>query len=81
MPLTVYATIEKFPGGFNVTPYKSLEGATKAFKLLVVNNLPPDEKVDKKVVDKAVKEKYWSTCEGDSEQEIILELQTLNVED
>jgi hypothetical protein len=81
MHLTVYATIEKFPGGFNVIPYKTLESATNAFKLLVVNNLPDDEEVDKKVVDKAVKDKYWSTCEGDSEQEIILELQTLNVEE
>jgi hypothetical protein len=81
MPKTFYAVVERYPGGINVIPYKSLKKAETRFQVILRENLLPDEKVSKKVVDKATKEQYWATCEGDYDQEIILEIQTLEWED
>jgi hypothetical protein len=81
MPKTFYAVVERYPGGVNVIPYKSLKKAETRFQVILRDILPPDEEVDEKMVDKATKEQYWSTCEGDSDQEIILEIQTLEWED
>ena len=80
MPKNFYAVVERFPGGTNVLLHSTLEKAEKRFKVILVDNLDPDEEVDKKVVDDATKKQYWDTCKGDSEQEIILEIQTLTLE-
>ena len=79
--MPIYAVVERFNGGTNVLLHKSLKKAEKRFKVILVDNLPPDDEVDKKMVDKATKKQYWSTCEGDSDQEIILEIQKLEWED
>jgi len=78
--MPIYAVVERFNGGTNVLLHKSLEKAETRFQVILRENLPPDEEVDEKMVAKATKKQYWSTCEGDYEQEIILEIQTLEYE-
>jgi hypothetical protein len=80
---TFYAVVEKYCNGINVIPYQSLEKATKRFEVILGDSLDPDldENEVNKIVKEAVDERYWSTCEGDAEQEITLEIQTLTFED
>jgi hypothetical protein len=80
---TIHTVIEKFPGGTNVILHKTLNKAILRFKAILSENLEPDLEDDErdKVINKAIKEKYWSTCEGDYDQEITLELASLTVEE
>jgi len=84
MPKNFYAVVERYPGGTNVIPYKSLKKAETRFQVILRENLnPTDDEEDGSndaIIKEAVKKQYWSTCEGDSEQEIILEIQTLTLE-
>ena len=78
--MPIYAVVERFNGGTNVLLHKTLKKAEKRFEVILGENLDPDE-LDKDVIVKvALENHYWSTCEGDYEQEIILEIQTLEFE-
>lgn len=84
-PTKIHLVIEKFPGGVNAIPFKSLDAAINRFKVILEENLNPndmdEDNPNQKVIDDAVKKKYWSTCEGDYEQEITLELATVTLND